>query len=150
VLIYVDDLILSSNDVFAVQRFKNYLSHCFHMKDLGKLKFFLGIEVARNSDGIFFCQRKYALDILSEVGLLGSKLAKTPLEQNHKLALTESDDVDDPARYRQLVGRLIYLTITRSELSYCVHILAQFMHQPSKAHWEAAVKVVRYLKGNPG
>ncbi|XP_057999352.1 uncharacterized protein LOC131178413 [Hevea brasiliensis] len=141
VLIYVDDLIISSNDVSAVQKFKNYLSRCFHMKDLGKLKFFLGIEVARNSNGIFLCQRKYALDVISEVGLLGYKLAKTPLEQNHKLALTESDDVDDPAQYRGLVGRLIYLTITRLELSYCVHILAQFMQQPKKAHWEAAARL---------
>ncbi|XP_058009775.1 secreted RxLR effector protein 161-like [Hevea brasiliensis] len=119
------------------------------MKELGKLKFFLGIEVARNSNGIFLCQRKYELDVISEVGLLGCKPAKTPLEQNHKLALTKSDDVDDPAQYRRLVGRLIYLTITQPELSYCVHILAQFMQQPKKAHWEAAIKVVHYLKGNP-
>ena len=149
-LIYVDDLIISGNDISAVHKFKSYLSRCFHMKDLGKLKFFLGIEVARNSDGIFLCQRKYALDVISEVGLLGCKPAKTPLEQNHKLALAQSDDVDNPAQYRRLVGRLIYLTITRPELSYCVHILAQFMQRPKKAHWEAAVRVVRYLKSNPG
>ncbi|XP_057999369.1 uncharacterized mitochondrial protein AtMg00810-like [Hevea brasiliensis] len=120
------------------------------MKNLGKLKFFLGIEVARNSNGIFLCQLKYALDVISEVELLGCKPAKTPLAQNHKLALAESDDVDDPAQYRRLVGRLIYLIITQPELSYCVHILAQFIQQPKKAHWEAAARVVHYLKGNPG
>ncbi|KAF7821316.1 retrovirus-related Pol polyprotein from transposon TNT 1-94 [Senna tora] len=76
--------------------------------------------------------------------------ACTPLEQNHKLALSQSLDVDDPSRYRRFVGRLIYLTITRPELSYCVHILAQFMQQPKQDHWEAALRVVRYLKGNPG
>ena len=120
------------------------------MKDLGQLKYFLGIEVARNAEGIFLCQRKYALDVISEVGLLGAKPAKTPLEQNHKLALVEGDDASDPAQYRRLVCKLIYLTITRPKLSYCVHILAQFMQQPKKAHWEAALRVVRYLKGNLG
>lgn len=68
--------------------------------------------MARNAEGIFFCQRKYALDIISEVGLVGAKLVKTPLEQNHKLALIEGEDALDPAQYRRLVGRLISLTIT--------------------------------------
>ena len=70
VLVYVDDLIISRSDGTVVQQFKDYLSRCFHMKDLGKLKYFLGIEVARNSDGIFLCQRKYTLDIIFEAGLL--------------------------------------------------------------------------------
>ena len=133
-----------------VQQFKDYLSRCFHMKDLGKLKYFLGIEVARNSDGIFLCQRKYTLDIISEAGLLGAKPAGTPLEQNHKLTLAANSDLRDPGQYRRLVGRLIYLTITRPKLSYCVHMLAQFMQQPKDEHWEAALRVVRYLKGNLG
>mgnify|MGYP004717773015 FL=1 len=69
------------------------------MKDLEQLKYFLGIEVARNAEGIFLCQWKYALDVISEVGLLGTKPAKTPLEQNHKLALVEGDDASDPAQF---------------------------------------------------
>ena len=96
ILIYFDDLVISRSDKMAVQRVKDYLNRCFHMKDLGKLKYFLGIEMAQNSDGIFLCQQKYALDIISEVGLLGAKPAKTPLEQNHKLALVEGVDMDDP------------------------------------------------------
>ena len=126
-----------------MQQFKDYLSRCFHMKDLRKLKYFLGIEVARNSDGIFLCQRKYTLYIISEAGLLGAKPAGTPLEQNHKLALAVNSDLRDLGQYRRLVGQLIYLTITRPELSYCVHMLAQFMQQPKNEHWEAALRVVR-------
>ena len=133
-----------------MQQFKDYLSRCFHMKDLGKLKYFLRIEVARNSYVIFLCQRKYTLDIISEAGLLGAKPARTPLEQNHKLALAANSDLRDPGQYRRLVGWLIYLMITRPELSYCVHMLAQFMQQPKDEHWEATLRVVRYLKGNPG
>jgi len=112
VLVYVDDLIISGNGHEDIVKFKSYLSDCFHMKDLGILKYFLGVEVARNSDGIFMCQRKYALDILSEAGLLGAKPASVPLEQQHRLALVNGQPLDDPERYRRLVGRLIYLCFT--------------------------------------
>jgi hypothetical protein len=150
VLVYVDDLIISGNDNKSIVSFKSYLSTCFHMKDLGTLKYFLGIEVARNSNGIFLCQRKYTLDIIAEAGLLGSKPVGFPLEQNHHLPLATGTPLQNPDRYRRLVGRLVYLTVTRAELSYCVHMLAQFMHKPLEEHWNAAIRVVRYLKGNPG
>ncbi|XP_073152174.1 uncharacterized protein [Henckelia pumila] len=150
VLVYVDDIIVSGNDHAAIEAFKAYLSKCFYMKDLGILKYFLGIEVARGPDGIFLSQRKYSLDIISETGLLGAKPASLPLEQQHNLALANGDLLSEPEHCRRLVGRLIYLSVTRPELSYCVHTLAQFMQQPRDEHWESALRVVRYLKGNPG
>ncbi|XP_027174543.1 uncharacterized protein LOC113774176 [Coffea eugenioides] len=150
VLVYVDDLIIAGNKTHLINEFKSYLSQCFHMKDLGALKYFLGVEVARNAEGIFLCQRKYALDIINEARLLGAKPSKFPMEQNHHLALAKGDLLQDPEQYRRLVGRLIYLSLTRPELSYGVHILAQFMQQPRKEHWEAALRIVRYLKGSPG
>lgn len=73
-----------------------------------------------------------------------------PLEQNHGLTLDNADLMSDPEPYRRLVGRLIYLTFTRPELCYSVHILAQFMQTPRTRHWEAALRVVHYLKGRPG
>ena len=74
------------------------------MKDLGRLKYFLGIEVARSDEGIFLSQRKYVLDILAETGLLGSKPAGTPMEQNHQLAADAGPLFPDPCQYRRLVG----------------------------------------------
>jgi hypothetical protein len=150
ILVYVDDLIIAGNDSAAIATFKAYLSTCFHMKDLGALKYFLGLEIARGSDGLFISQRKYALDIISEAGLLGAKPCDFPMEQNHQLALDTSPNFEHPDRYRRLVGRLIYLTITRPELCYAVHTLAQFMQSPRETHWNSALRILHYLKGHPG
>ena len=94
---------------YAIRQFKAYLSDCFHMKDLGVLKYFLSVEVACSPKGFFLCQRKYALDIINEVGLLGAKLVRVPIEQNHRLALSTSKFLVDPEKYRRLAGQLIYL-----------------------------------------
>ncbi|KAH9678849.1 retrovirus-related pol polyprotein from transposon RE1 [Citrus sinensis] len=150
VLIYVDDLIIAGNNTTAISTFKAYLSCCFHMKDLGVLKYFLGIEISRGPTGMFLSQRKYTLDILAETGLLGAKPAPSPIDQNHRLALDDGPMYSDLVQYRKLIGRLIYLTITRPELCYSVHVLAQFMQCPREIHWEVAIRVLRYLKGHQG
>ncbi|XP_074317895.1 uncharacterized protein LOC141653928 [Silene latifolia] len=95
-------------------------------------------------------ERKYALDIISETGLLGAKPALTPLEQNHSLGDAKWDFLVDVESYRRLVGRLVYLTVTRPDLSYSVHVLSRFLSKPRKEHLDAALRVVRYLKGSPG
>ncbi|XP_021732608.1 uncharacterized protein LOC110699395 [Chenopodium quinoa] len=120
VLVYVDDLVNSGNNSVTLRTFKSYLGDCFKMKYLGSLKYFLGLEVGRSSSGIFLCQRKYTLDIISEVGLLGSKLSLTPVEQNHKLALSTGELLWDPEAHRRLVGHLLYLAVSRPDLAYSV------------------------------
>ncbi|GAA0161953.1 hypothetical protein LIER_18152 [Lithospermum erythrorhizon] len=80
VLVYVDDLIVSGNNSVVLVQFNGYLSSCFHMKDLGVLKYFLGVEVARSPEGMYLCQHKYALDNISETGLLGAKRVPFPME----------------------------------------------------------------------
>lgn len=118
ILVYVDDLIIAGNDSTGESELKAYLGYGFHMKDLGALKYFLGLEVSRAASDIYLCQRKYALDIIAETWLLGGKLVSVPIEQKHSLALSRSVQTRHPESYRCLVGRLIYLTITRPELSY--------------------------------
>ena len=114
------------------------------------MKYFLGLEVARSPKGLFVWQRKYALEIVDECGMLGSKPVAFPMETNHKLALATGKRLSNPKQYHRLVGHLAYLTITRLELCYVVHILSQVMQQPREEHMEAAKRVLRYLKGNPG
>ncbi|OWM91419.1 hypothetical protein CDL15_Pgr017337 [Punica granatum] len=85
VLVYVDDLILTGNDPAQCTKFKQYLDDCFSIKDLGTLRYFLGIEVARQPDYLFLCQRKYTLDILQETGMLGARSTTFPMEQHLRL-----------------------------------------------------------------
>lgn len=120
------------------------------MKDFGVLWYFLGIEVARSHAGIYLCLQKYVADIITESGLLRVKPVSFPLEQNHKLALVDGESMTEPSRYRRLICILVYLDITRPELSYVIHVLSQFMNNLKPAHWDAALRVVRYLKNSPG
>ena len=94
-LVYVDDIVLTGSDSTACSAFKVYLHNYFRIKDLGPLKCLLGIEVARNSDGLFFSQCKYVLEIVKECGLLGAKPVEFPMETNHQLACATGPDITD-------------------------------------------------------
>jgi hypothetical protein len=148
-LIYVDDILITGNDLVNIAATKQFLHKHFHIKDLGDLKYFLGIEVSTSKNGIFISQRKYALEVIEDAGLSGAAPINTPMERGLKLS-DKSTLLKDTNRYRRLVGRLIYLTVSRPDITYAVHVLSRFMQQPRKLHMEAALRVVRYLKGAPG
>nr|GEV58451.1 ribonuclease H-like domain-containing protein [Tanacetum cinerariifolium] len=152
-LVYVDDIIVTRNNFDEIQKFKDFLRTKFQIKYLGKLKYLLGIKVLETDQGLCLSQRKYCLDFLGEFGLLACKPSATPLEQN--LAITneptDADKVlDSITEYQKLIGKLIYLTHTRPDISYSVYCLSQFMHKSLRSHLKIALKVLRYLKGNPG
>lgn len=148
-LIYVDDIIIASNNITYVSQVKTYLDDRFKIKDLGKLKYFLGFEIASHSIGISLSQRKYALEILEDVGYLGCKPVPFPMDSKLKLSKDATDPLPNASQYCRLIGKLLYLTITRPDLSYTVHTLAQFMAKPCQSHLDAVYRLLWYLKGNP-
>lgn len=102
---YDDDLIIIGDDVEGISALKKFLSEQFQITNLGKLKYFLGIEVSRSLGKILICQRKYVLDILSECGLLGCKPVDSPMVPETKLMPDNGAPLHDPERYRRLVGK---------------------------------------------
>ncbi|KAK7250808.1 hypothetical protein RIF29_33507 [Crotalaria pallida] len=149
ILVYVDDLVLTGTDLAEIQSVKQILDSKFSIKDLGHLKFFLGMEVARFTSGITLYQRKYVLDLLQDSGMLACKPVSTPMEYNSKLHSQSGTPLTDPTSYRKLVGKLLYLTHTRPEICYAVGHLSQFLNSPTDLHHQAAHRVLRYLKGCP-
>nr|GEX48146.1 ribonuclease H-like domain-containing protein [Tanacetum cinerariifolium] len=152
-LVYVDDIIITGNSVSEIEKFKVFLKSKIMIKDLGKLKYFLGIKVVDIDKGICLNQRKYVLDLLSEYGMLACKPAKTPFMS--KLVISNEASDKDPlleniTDYQKLMGKLIYLTNTRPDISYDVHCLGQFMDSPLTSHLKITFKILRYLKSCHG
>ncbi|XP_020525382.1 uncharacterized protein LOC110007613 [Amborella trichopoda] len=150
VLIYVDAIVITGNDNEGISKLKNYLHKKFDIKDLRQLRYFLRIEVGYSKKGIFLSQRKYVLDLLKEIGKIGVKPLELSIDYNYNISSTDGELLQDIGRYKRLVGRLIYLTITRPDIAHVVGLVSQFMRDPRTRHLEAVDKILRYLKSSPG
>ena len=122
-LVYVDDIIVTGNDEREKHDVKQRLAKEFEIKELGKLKYFLDIEVAYSTQGIFISQKKYVTDLLAEIGKIGCKPVSTPMVPNHKLGEAKEEPMLDKRMYQRLVGRLIYLAHTRPNIVYSVSVI---------------------------
>jgi len=123
ILVYVDEIIVTGNNHEAIKHITFFLDKNFKLKNLGDLTYFLGFEIARSHQGINLSQRKYTIDLLSEIGMLNSSLVSTPMNFSTKLH-ADGDSLPYPTTYRRLSGKLIYLTNTRQDITYVVNQLS--------------------------
>lgn len=133
-LVYVDDVILAGNNMAEIDHVKRFLDSSFKIKDLGALKFFLRLEIARTSKCLSINKRKYALEILEDAGYLASKPIATPMDCSLKLHKMAGTPLSYPSSYRRIIGRLLYLTTTRPDPTYIVRYLSQYLATPTASY----------------
>jgi hypothetical protein len=143
-LIYVDDIIIVSSVPTAIDKLLQLLSNDFAVKNLGTLHYFLGIEVIPVKDGLLLSQQRYIRDLLSKTNMTEAKPVSSPMASSSTLSAFTG--VEDPTLHRSVVGSLQYLSFTRPNLAFAVSRVCQFMHRPTKLHWQAVKRILRYLK----
>ncbi|CAN6456717.1 unnamed protein product [Victoria cruziana] len=146
ILIYVDDIIITGNDIAHIDWVKAMLMVKFKIKDLGPLRYFLGIEVDCRKDTLTLSQHKYVLDILHKTGMENYKAISAPCLLNHKMGAKEGKPLYDHTLFRSIVGMLQYVTFTRPNIVYSVNQVSQFMHAPTDVHMKTVKRILRYLK----
>ncbi|XP_047340098.1 uncharacterized mitochondrial protein AtMg00810-like [Impatiens glandulifera] len=121
-LLYVDDMVITSDDASNISDLQTYLHQHFDMKSLGKLRYFLCLKISDTINGIYLSQVKYASDLITRASLTDSKTASTPIEAYCRLTPLDGTLLKFPTLYRQLVDSLIYLTVTHLYIAHAVHI----------------------------
>ena len=148
--VYVDDILLTGTDALGINDLKKHLDTIFSIKDLGKLSYFIGMEVTYTNQGIILSQKKFTKELLQNCGFDLHTVAATPFPINLKLHSEEGPLCTDAEHYRSIIGKLNFLTNTRPDLSYAVQILSQFMPAPRQPHLQALHHVLRYIHGTVG
>jgi histone deacetylase 1/2 len=140
-LIYVDDILLTGSSSSQIIKLIAHLSAVFHMKDLGDIHYFLGLQIARDESTITITQTRYLLSLLQKFGLDGARPVSTPLAAGSSMSATDGVPLADPSHYRCLVGSLQYLTLTRPDISFAVHHVCRFMQTPHDSHLVAVKRI---------
>lgn len=146
-LLYVDDMLLTGSSDQLIQRLLEGLHREFRMKDMGILQYFLGIQAHFHDKGVFLCQEKYAMDLLTTAGMLDSAPMATPIPLRPDKVLGHDVLFSDPSYFRSLAGKLQYMTLTRPDIQYAVNFVCQKMHSPTVADFTNLKRVLRYIKG---
>eukprot|EP00253_Pinus_taeda_P017662 PITA_17662 len=147
VVLYVDDVIFTGNDDYLIENFKTVMKEEFEMTHMSLLRYFLGIEVEQNGNGLFISQVKYVNEVLERFNMQENKAAITPTVMGLKLSKEDNNKDFDPSLYKSIVGSLMYLTATTPDIMHTVSLISIFMERPKEAHQQAAKRILRYVKG---
>jgi len=147
-VLYVDHLFLIGSEPLMI-KCKREPAYEFEMKDLGLMQYFLSLDVWQRPDEIFLSQGNYIVKLLERFGMNECKSMATLMEMNFKNLCGEvsGTDLENPSKYRQLIGALIFLVNTRLDICYVVNKLIQFFIEPLHAHWIASKHRLRYFHG---
>ncbi|XP_076890159.1 uncharacterized protein LOC143541145 [Bidens hawaiensis] len=141
--LYVDDMLFTGNNRRICEEFKDYMKHEFEMTDLGKMRYFLGIEVIQSEAGIAICQKKYARSVLERFNMWEANGVKNPIVPGVVVTKQGVGNKVDETEFKSLVGSLMYLTVTRPDLMYSVCFIARFMANPREEHLLLAKRILR-------
>ncbi|KAK8956512.1 hypothetical protein KSP39_PZI000036 [Platanthera zijinensis] len=147
ICLYVDDLLIASDSSEQIKNFKAQMHLKFEMSDLGLAQYFLGVQIKQSTSGIFISQYKYATEVLQKYQMEECNPSLTPMDTKTCLKKEEQEDSIDEERYRSLVGSLMYLTNSRPDLEYAVNQVAKYTNHPTKIHWLAIKRILRYVQG---
>ena len=135
VFIYVDNIILTGSSSTQISSLIAKINSVFTLRDLGKLSYFLGIEVTYYEGSMTPSQSKYVFDLLHQTTMFDTKPAHTPSSVGQNLSKFDGDPLTDVTQYRSVVGALQFLTMTRLDIAFAVNKACQFLQQPTCAHW---------------
>lgn len=147
VSLYVDDLVYTGNNENMMNEFRDSVKKEFSMTGLGRMKYYLSIEVIQCDEGIYIGHRKYAMEILKQFDMINCKCVKVRIVPGCKLNRDVEGDIVDSTRYKQLVGSLMYITSTRPDMMYVVSLISRYMSEHTQMHWLASKRILRYLQG---
>lgn len=135
---------MTGNSNESINRLIHDLGLLFSLKDLGPLNYFLAVEVVPHTSGIILSQQQYITNLLAKTNMATSK-AVSPFSSSAKLSKNGGKQFSDPTLFRQVVGSLQYLSLTRPNIAFSVSKVCQFMHAPIDDHWTAVKRILRYV-----
>ncbi|GJX80638.1 retrovirus-related pol polyprotein from transposon TNT 1-94 [Tanacetum coccineum] len=147
VQIYVDDIIFAASTPELCDLFSKIMCSKFKMSMMGKISFFLGLQISQSPRGIFINQSKYALESLKKYGFDSCDPVDTPMVEKSKLDEDKEGKAVDPSHYRGMIGTLLYLIASRPDLQFAICMCARYQARPTEKHLNAVKRIFRYLKG---
>jgi len=147
VQVHVDDIIFGSTNESLCQEFVLDMRGEFEMSMMGELNYFLGLQIRQLKNGTFLSQSKYCIDVLNKFEMEGCKEASTPISTSCYLDADEHGTSVDQTKFRGLIGSLLYLTASRPDITFVVCMCTRFQANPKESHFNAAKRILKYLKG---